>query len=735
MTCQELRGRMDAVRAGTLSPEEKAAAEAHLAACDGCREAMASPLPRLGARGLFSPLAATAVLAAVAFVLLRRGDAPRAPAGASGDGAAPAGGTPEPPGPTGNGPAVPPPLPAAPREPGPAAPAAPADGPLAPGEILQMTPQGPIRIRTSVVQSAPIGDVKPAPEPVTPKMPRAPDPAGPLAPKSGGTQVEPRAIRPPAGGGPEEERPEQPVGPGVPEGAAPPAVQPEAPRIPDPPKGRGDAPPGPPAPATGDARPGAIREPGTPARPADRPGEADRPGDVPSPEVPEGAAPPGASAAGVSASTEKSRKERAILTDPLRSTEHRREAARTLGQMKAADALPDLLAVLRDETAPSLRAAAADALAAIGLADARVVGGLREALESEPADSLALVPDLAEALRRLGQKDYLAERLRGDLYDLSPRVRARGALAAGRGEALRLGGRLLELLSDRTFVRAGEPRLLGRPVPGEAGARADLEVRHFAWRGLTLVSGGADFALDAEAWRRSLARRRSEVGKGGETPVEDLPPPAPREPLVFEGAEAVRAVFPKMDEVLGSRDPALLDAMIAALRGTLDFPKIRDARGDPVPALLRGLPAFPDSAARDRFLAALYAEVVRRRLHPPLAALEGLRDAGAGGRKALVGRLGKDGALGRLVNEWLIAAAADPEGPYREGPVLLALVDGLRGIEPPARPWTRRDGKDADARAADSLRFRDEAKSLAAWWNRERARLDWDVATATLKAR
>ncbi len=67
--------------------------------------------------------------------------------------------------------------------------------------------------------------------------------------------------------------------------------------------------------------------------------------------------------------------------------------------------------------------------------------------------------------------------------------------------------------------------------------------------------------------------------------------------------------------------------------------------------------------------------------------------------------------------------------------MLLALLDGLRGVEPPERPWTRRDGKDADARAADSLRFREEAKLLAAWWNRERARLDWDVATGTLKSR
>ncbi len=369
------------------------------------------------------------------------------------------------------------------------------------------------------------------------------------------------------------------------------------------------------------------------------------------------------------------------------------------------------------------------------MADLRVVSGLREALESEPAESWALVPDLAEALRRLGQKDYLAERLRGDLHDLSPRVRARGALAAGRAEAIRLGGRLVDLLADRTYLRTAEARIAGRAVPGESGDRADLEVRHFAWRGLTLLSGGADFGLDADAWRRSLARRRAELAKPGEGSVEELPPPAPREPIVFEGDEAIRGVFPRMDQVLGSRDPALADAMLAALRGTLDFPKIRDARGDPVPALLRGLPAYPDSAARDRFLAPLYAVVVQRRVHPPLAALEGLRDAGPDGRKALVARLGKDGAVGRLVHEWLTEAAADPEGPYREGPVLLALVDGLRGTAPLDRPWTRRGGKDPDARAADGLKFRDEVKTLSAWWNRERARLDWDVATGTLQAR
>jgi hypothetical protein len=691
MTCGELRARLDRLQDGALAGAERDSALRHLACCTDCGALAAAsgagrPVPPRALR-VATPLLLVACIASGALLLAR-----------CGQGGSPAGETEVAKGPGDEA-----------GEPG-------AAGPATTGAPLEGHPAQPPDGETV---TAPIGQVQEPKPPVTPKpinMARTPvapadvgePPKAPVPPGSPTETPQPAVKWPEA----PTQGPTGPAGPPLPQGpSAPPPPTPTGPL----------GGPVPPAPAEG-APPPDTQRPTGPTAPTGE-GQREGPGEITSPKEPTPAAPPGNEPPGaVALDTAKVQQLARVLEDGDRGLSERVRAAEELGAAHTAEAAEALLAAVQTEPHPRLRQAAAQALGAMGGAHGQ--SALRRALESLAPDALELAPLLAGELRRVGASAYLATRLTADLFDFSARIRARGALGAGAGELLSLGPRLVELLGDGAPAATGAPTLAGRAVPGLSGPSARVEVRHAAWRGLTLLAQGADYGTDAGAWTRWLARRAQELGA---PPAAVAPPATPPAFGEAEGA-ALLGRLPALPRALASRDPQVLDDVLYQLRTTLDFGALPAT--DAVGALLRGLSRYASAGARDADCAAIYVEALQRRDPPPLSAVLGLANAGPAGRRAWVARAGV-GGVARLVRA-LEASRSDPEAPYREGGALLRVLDGFQPGADPARPFCERGDKGLEARAADQQAFAAAAAEMAAWWRSLGDGVAWDAATATV---
>lgn len=691
MTCGEVRNRMDVLRAGALPESERVPMASHLEGCSTCRVLLQADVRLPGRRGyaIYSPLLLVAGLSLGATVLARCGGPTDAPGRTDG---------------------------------GTQVATAPGEGGQIPGGA-QMTPataaaEGPGRAYPLEGYPAqpPTSGIDPAAtlpgatagiRPGTPSDPRMLPPRGGL--KEGSAPGEPAVDGP---GRPKASVEQLPVDPAPPKGpSAEPtdpnagSSHPQAPAPPSPGTSPGVVPPVTPVPGAGpDLQPTA---PSSPTGPTTGTAPGGTPTAPVSPGRPDGAAKPksGPDAPVVPADeSDDSVKYRGFLNDRARSAGARAKAAQKLGEMKASDAIGDLLAVAQSDVALRLRSAAIEALAEIG--DPRASSGLQSLMADVALGDLELPALVAGALRRLGSQRYLDQKGHAELADFSPLVRARGALVAGGAESLALAPPLIALLDDRSVVRAELTKIAGRSAP--AGASA-IETRHVAWRALTMIAGGVDHGLSAADWSGWLTRRLTEGG---------APPPAVPAPDVRAGdihglAPELVAAMPALPRVLASRDGAVVHELIALLRAHTDYGRLASPPGDIFAPLAQGLPAFKNGAARDEFLATLYVTAFVERGVMTEAIAAGLAGAGKTGRTAYVGRLGAPGV------QKLVAAVksttSDPAAQYGMGGALMTLLDAFRGSAP-KRPFFDPSGKDDDARADDAKAFADAVDEYDRWW-------------------